>query len=56
MKNQDQSSKALIQDLKEMLVAWNTIETAARRQFPRATAGELYNITSGAMRHALGMK
>jgi hypothetical protein len=40
-------------DLKEMMAAWNTIEAAAKSQFPNATPEELYQIVKGAMNHAL---
>jgi hypothetical protein len=39
----------------EMMKAWNTIEAAARLQFPKATDAELYQICKGAMNHALGI-
>lgn len=42
------------QAIKEMLVAWNTIEAAARIQFPNASEEELYQICKSAMKHALG--
>ena len=43
------------QDLDEMMHGWNTILAAARAQFPNATAEELFEIASGAMKNALGM-
>lgn len=43
-------------DLKEMMAAWNTIEAAAKSQFPNATAEEIYQITKGAMNRALNIK
>ena len=46
----------LAQDLKEMMNGWNTIETAAKKQFPNATKEELYEICKGAMNHAIGLK
>lgn len=42
-------------DLREMMAAWATIEAAARREFPNASADELYQICRGAMDHALGL-
>ncbi|UOF80938.1 hypothetical protein [Caudoviricetes sp.] len=46
----------IAQDLKEMMNGWNKIEAAARKQFPNASAEEIYQITSGAMKQALGIK
>ena len=39
-----------------MIDGWNTIMAAARQQFPAATEEELYQISKGAMQHALAMK
>lgn len=43
-------------DIKEMLAAWNKIESAARKQYPSADENEIYRLTSGAMNHALGLE
>lgn len=40
--------------IKEMMEGWNKIMEAARQQFPGASEEELYQITKGAMNHALG--
>lgn len=42
-------------DIKEMLAAWATIESAVAVQFPDATDEERYQLTASAMRHALGV-
>ena len=42
-------------DIREMMDVWNTIESAARAQFPDASPAELYRICKGAMNHALGI-
>ena len=42
--------------LKEMMAGWNTIEAAARKQFPNASKDELFKICSDAMKHALKIK
>lgn len=34
-----------------MLEIWNTIEAKARVDFPNASEEEIYQITSGAMKH-----
>jgi hypothetical protein len=44
------------QAIAEMLQAWNTIMTEARKQFPGATEEELYQIAKGAMNHQLAAK
>ena len=38
----------------EMLTAWNKIMLTAEDTFPGATQEELYQISKGAMSHALG--
>lgn len=43
-------------DIREMLSAWNKIQSAARRQFPQANDEEIYRLTAGAMNHSLGLK
>lgn len=50
------SKTTLAADLAEMMAGWNKIEAAAKAQFPNATKEELYEITKGAMNHALGLK
>ena len=40
----------------ELMAGWNTIEAAAKKQFPHADKEELYEICKGAMNHALGLK
>jgi len=44
------------QDIQEMMNGWNKIEAAARAQFPSATDDELFQLASGAMKNAMGMK
>jgi len=44
------------QDLQEMMNGWNKIMAAARREFPTATEENLFQIASGAMKNALGVK
>lgn len=39
----------------ELMAGWNTIEAAAKAQFPHADKEELYTICKGAMNHALHM-
>jgi hypothetical protein len=46
----------LATDLKEMMQGWNTIEAAAKKQFPNATKEELYEICKDAMDHAIGLR
>ncbi len=48
-------NKTLADDLREMMAAWNTIQSAARAQFPGASDEQIHKITSGAMEHSLGM-
>ena len=52
MKNE---SNGIARDIVEMMAGWNTIEAAAKLQFPNATKEELYEICKGAMNHALGI-
>lgn len=47
------SDTTAAQDFREMMDAWNTIEAAAKREFPDAGAEELYQIAAGAFRAAL---
>jgi hypothetical protein len=42
-------------EIAELMNGWNTIMAAARREFPAASEEELFQIASGAMRHALGL-
>lgn len=42
--------------LQEMLAAWNKVMATAKEQFPSATEDELYQIATGAMNHAVGIK
>ena len=39
--------------IKELMDAWNTIEQAALKQFPKATKEEIYLITKHAMDKAI---
>lgn len=41
--------------IKELMNGWNTIEKAAKEQFPKATNDEIYHITAGAMDYSLGL-
>lgn len=43
------------QDIAELMAAWNTITARARIEFPNASEEELFQIASGAMRHALSV-
>lgn len=43
----------IAEDLKKLMDGWNTIEEAAKKEFPNATKDELYEITKGAMDFAL---
>ena len=40
----------------DLMRGWNEIEAAAKEQFKNATPEELFQIASGAMNHALGLK
>jgi hypothetical protein len=53
MAKQSDSAPTFAGDLQEMMAVWNKITAAARAQFPKATEEELYQITKGAMNHAL---
>ena len=44
---------AAAKDIAEMMNAWNKIQAAARKQFPRASEEEIYQIAKGAMLQAL---
>lgn len=44
------------QAIKEMMAGWMKIEAEAKKQFPNATAEELYQICKSAMNHALSAK
>lgn len=48
--------KTAADDIREMMNAWNKIETAARREFPGASEERIYQISANAMRYALGIK
>jgi hypothetical protein len=39
-----------------LMRGWNETEAAAKEQFKNATPEELFQIASGAMNHALGLK
>jgi len=39
--------------LAELMEAWTTIEASARAEFPGASEEQIYQITKGAMNHAL---
>lgn len=39
----------------EMMGVWGEIRKAAKKQFPKASEEELFQICSGAMNHALGL-
>jgi len=41
--------------MQEMMTVWNRISSAAKDQFPSASAEELYQITKGAMNSSLGL-
>jgi hypothetical protein len=43
----------LAQDLKTAMAGWHKIEAAAKKQFPKATKEEIYQITKRAMLAAL---
>lgn len=49
------SANATVEAIKEAMQGWNTIEAAARKEFPNATPEELYQICKSAMNHALGI-
>jgi hypothetical protein len=51
-----ESGATLTGDIREMMVAWDKIRTAAVAQHPGATDEQIYALTSGAMKHALGMR
>ena len=51
MKNNTNSEIA--KDIATLMAGWNTIEAAAKAQFPKASKDELYEICKGAMNHAL---
>jgi hypothetical protein len=42
--------------IRQLMNGWNTIESAAKRQFPGASPEEIYQITAGAMNHSLKIK
>jgi hypothetical protein len=44
---------AAANDIAEMMNAWNKIQAAARKQFPKASDEEIYQIAKGAMLHTL---
>jgi len=50
------SGATLTGDIREMMVAWDKIRTAAVAQYPGATDEQIYALTSDAMKHALGMR
>jgi len=39
----------------ELMKAWNTIEAAAKAQFPNISNEERYQMCKGAMDHAIGL-
>ncbi len=45
--------KTFAADIAELMADWNKIEAAAKSQFPNASAEELFQITSGAINHAI---
>lgn len=47
------SARSAADDIAEMMRAWGAIEAAARREFPGADAEKIYQITKGAMNHAI---
>ena len=47
------NNATLAADLKEMMAAWSKIETAARREYPKCSEEEIFEICKGAMNHAL---
>lgn len=55
MSNANTAAPTLATDLAQMMGAWDRIAAAARREFPNASDEELYQITAGAMNHALGL-
>jgi len=50
-----QPQPTLTGDLAEMMAGWNTIEAAAKEQFPGASPEEIYQTTASAMNRALGL-
>jgi hypothetical protein len=51
---QNDNEKKLAADIAELMRGWNTIEAAAKAQFPNASKAELYEICKGAMNKTLG--
>lgn len=55
MKNETNTTDGqIVKDIKTLMDGWNTIEAAAKAQFKGASKSEIYDITKGAMDHALG--
>jgi hypothetical protein len=54
--NQAKSTATVASDIREMMAAWNKIKAAAVAQHPGATDEQIYALTSGAMKHALGVR
>jgi hypothetical protein len=54
--NTTQEATMNARDIQEMMAAWDKIVSAARTQFPEADAETLFQIASGAMNHAIGIK
>jgi hypothetical protein len=50
------SAATVASDVREMMAAWDKIKAAAVAQYPGATDEQIYALTSGAMKHALGMR
>lgn len=54
--NENENKNETVSLIAELMAGWNTIEAAAKKQFPHADKEELYEICKGAMNHALGLK
>jgi hypothetical protein len=54
--NQAKSTATVASDIRQMMVAWDKIRAAAVAQHPGATDEQIYALTSGAMKHALGVR
>jgi hypothetical protein len=51
-----ESGATLTGDIGAAMAAWDKIKAAAVAQHPGATDEQIYALTSGAMKHALGMR
>lgn len=48
-----QATHTPVSEIAELMIGWNVIESTAKRQFPHASAEELYLICKSAMNSAL---